>query len=161
MSLMLRGACDTRRVRDRRLDDVTVEILTEDYDERRAHDVAALRAIVAEAVIRQDAAEALLAEIRGRGPLSELAPRGGVIVSRFTALRRDLPVCVDRALQARAIEVGELLDHHAMLVSSALDLLSVDWRSERMVQQLERLDGLGPPAARLDAIWAELQATRP
>ena len=111
-----------------------------------------LRAIVAEAVIRQDAAAELLGEIRDRRPLAELAPRGGVLISRFVALRNALPVSDDPTVR----EIGEILDHHALLVSSALDLLSVDWRSERMVERLEQLGGLGPPAARLDALWTTL-----
>ena len=31
-------------------------------------------------------------------------------------------------------------------------MLAVDWRSERIVEQLERIDGLGSPALRLEAI---------
>ena len=37
-----------------------------------------------------------------------------------------------------------------------LELLAADWRSEAIVDQLERLDGLGPPADRLDALYSEL-----
>jgi hypothetical protein len=110
-----------------------------------------LRAIVAEAVIRQDAAAQLLLDIRDRRPLAELAPRGGVLVSRFLALRRALPATDDRTI----CDLATILDHHAMLVSSALDLLAVDWRSERMVERLQQLGDLGPPADRLDQIWTE------
>jgi hypothetical protein len=42
-----------------------------------------------------------------------------------------------------------------------LDLLTVDWRSERMVEQLERIDGLGRPAKWLDATRLELLERRP
>jgi hypothetical protein len=111
-----------------------------------------LRAIVAEAVIRQDEAAGLLLDIRARRPLAELAPRGGVLVSRFVALRHALPPPSDATIR----EVGEILDHHAMLVSSALDLLAVDWRSERMVERLAQLGDLGEPARRLDTIWTTL-----
>ena len=44
-----------------------------------------------------------------------------------------------------------------MLLSSSLDLLAVDWRSERMVEQLERLDGLGAPAEWLEAIRVQIE----
>jgi hypothetical protein len=115
-----------------------------------------LNAIVAEAVIRQDAAEELLAEIRDRGPLSELAPRGGELASRFLALRRDLPRSDDPLIRRHTAVLREVFDHHAMLLSCSLDLLAVDWRSDRMVEQLERIDGLGDPAGRLEAVRAEL-----
>src|SRR4051794_26392644 len=50
-----------------------------------------LRRIVAEAVILQDKAEELLADVRLREPLGELAPRGGPLARRFFELRRQLP----------------------------------------------------------------------
>ena len=50
------------------------------------------------------------------------------------------------------------LHHHALMLSSSLDMLAVDWRSERLVAELERIDGLGPPAERLELIRAELLA---
>jgi hypothetical protein len=37
-----------------------------------------------------------------------------------------------------------------------MQMLAVDWRSERIVEQLERIDGLGSPALRLEALRAEL-----
>jgi hypothetical protein len=40
---------------------------------------------------------------------------------------------------------------------TALQMLSVDWRSDAIVEQLERLDGLGAPAVRLDAVYDELR----
>jgi hypothetical protein len=122
--------------------------------------LATLRAIVAEAVIRQDAAEQLLGEIRERRPLADLAPRGGVLVSRFVGLRRALPDDPDPELRAVVTAVAEVLDHHALLVSSALDLLSVDWRSDRMIERLGQIGGLGPPAERLEAIWSALEDGR-
>lgn len=113
-----------------------------------------LRAIVAEAVIRQDAAAELLLEIRDRRPLAELAPRGGRLISRFVALRNALPATDDPLVR----ELAEILDHHTLLLSSALDLLAVDWRSERMVERLGQLGDLGPPGRRLDELWAILEA---
>ena len=117
-----------------------------------------LRAIAAEAVIHQDAAEELLADIRDRRPLAELAPRGGPLTSRFVALRRDLPAPADAELRRHAEALGEVLDHHAYMLAASLDLLAVDWRSERMVERLEGLDGLGAPAQRLERVREELLA---
>ena len=51
-----------------------------------------------------------------------------------------------------------MFDHHALMLSSSLDMLAVDWRSERLVEELERIAGLGAPAARLEGIRAELVA---
>ena len=42
------------------------------------------------------------------------------------------------------------------MLSSSLDMLAVDWRSERIVEELERITGLGAPAQRLDRIREEL-----
>lgn len=117
---------------------------------------ALLLRIVAEAVVLQDRAVELLADIRDRQPLAELAPRGGPLASRFFELRRQLPRPVDLAMAAQCETVSVILDHHGTLIVSALEMLSMDWRSAAIVEQLERLDGLGAPAVRLDAIYSEL-----
>jgi hypothetical protein len=118
-----------------------------------------LRAIVAEAVIWQDAADELLAAISRREPLAELAPRGGPLIRRFCDLRARLPESDDPELRRITEVLGPVLDHHARMLSSSLDMLAVDWRSERIVEQLERIDGLGPPAERLEGIYATLAAS--
>jgi hypothetical protein len=118
-----------------------------------------LHAIVAEAVIWQDAANDVLAAVSRREPLAELAPRGGPLVRRFCELRTRLPESDDVELRQITEELGPLLDHHALMLSSSLDMLAVDWRSERIVEELERIDGLGAPAERLDGIYARLAAT--
>jgi hypothetical protein len=119
-----------------------------------------LRAIVAEAVIWQDAAEELLAAISRREPLSELAPRGGPLIRRFCRLRARLPESDDPELRRITDVLGPVFDHHALMLSSSLDMLAVEWRSERLVEELERITGLGRPAARLEGIRAELVAAR-
>ena len=139
-----------------------VVVLDDEADEaRRASERAqawkALRRIVAEAVIRQDEAEDLLAEIREREPLAALAPRGGRLVSRFVALRADLPRFEDAALRRHVSVLEKVFDHHALMLSTSLDLLAVDWRSERMVEELEKIDGLGAPAQWLEAVRAEVR----
>ena len=128
--------------------------------ERRERAWRELRAIVAEAVIWQDAANEVLAAISRREPLAELAPRGGPLVRRFCELRARLPESDDPDLRRVTDVLGPVLDHHALMLSSSLDMLAVDWRSERIVEELERIDGLGPPAQRLDRIRDELVAAR-
>src|SRR5215213_10995593 len=118
-----------------------------------------LRAIVAEAVIWQDAADEVLAAISRREPLAELAPRGGPLVRRFCELRTRLPESDDLELRQIVEQLGPLLDHHALMLSSSLDMLAVDWRSERIVDELERITGLGAPAERLERIYSRLAAT--
>jgi hypothetical protein len=129
-------------------------------EERRAEARAAawreLREIVAEAVIRQDQANDLLLAISRREPLAELAPRGGPLVRRFFALRARLPKSDDPDVRRITDVLGPVFHHHAMMLSSSLDMLAVDWRSERLVEELERIDGLGAPAARLERIREEL-----
>jgi hypothetical protein len=139
-----------------------VIVVDDEVDEARAAVQRAdawkrLRRIAAEAIIRQDEAEDLLADIREREPLAELAPRGGRLVSRFVALRGELPDCDDPALRRHVSVLEKVFDHHAMMLSSSLDLLAVDWRSDRMVEELQKIDGLGVPAQWLEAVRAELR----
>jgi hypothetical protein len=115
-----------------------------------------LRKIVAEAVIWQDKAEELLVDIRHREPLAEMAPRGGPLIRRFCALKQRLPESNDPAIRRYTDVLGPVFDHHALMLNSSLDMLAVDWRSERIVAELERIEGLGAPAQRLDRIRAEL-----
>jgi len=117
---------------------------------------AVLRCIVAEAVIWQDAAEDVLIDIRDRRPLADVAPRGGPLVSRFVSLALRLPESDDPAILRYTSELRAVFDHHAYMIDSCMQMLAVDWRSERIVEQLERIDGLGSPALRLEALRAEL-----
>jgi hypothetical protein len=124
---------------------------------RRADAWKRLRRIAAEAIIRQDEAEDLLADIREREPLAEVARRGGRLVGRFVALRSELPDSDDPAVRRHVSVLEKVFDHHALMVSSSLDLLAVDWRSDRMVEELQKIDGLGAPGQWLEAVWAELR----
>jgi hypothetical protein len=143
------------RRRDRELDDVRAVIVAED-DDTRPHELALLRRIAAEAVILQDDAEQLLREIRDRGPLAELAPRGGRLTSRFVALAAALPTSRDPVVRAYVSRLREVLDHHAMMLSTSLDLLAVCARSERLEDEVDRIAGLGRPARRLEDIRLDL-----
>jgi hypothetical protein len=127
--------------------------------ERREAARRELRAIAAEAVIWQDAAVEVLAAISRREPLAELAPRGGPLVRRFCELRARLPESDDPDVRRITDVLGPVLDHHALMLSSSLDMLAVDWRSERIVEELERITGLGAPAERLERIYSRLAAT--
>lgn len=167
-SLMVRNMLGRRRSRSNDVpvgDRPEVQVLSVVWDEdeavtveRREREWHELRTIVAEAVIWQDAANEVLAAISRREPLAELAPRGGPLVRRFCELRARLPQSDDPELQRITEIVGPVLDHHALMLSSSLDMLAVDWRSERIVQELERITGLGPPAKRLDDLYSELAA---
>lgn len=144
------------------LDDVRAVIVDEreaGQAQRRARALAALAAIMDEAVILQDQTEELLVDIRHREPLADVSPRGGRLASRFYALRGQLPELRDPEVQRYTELLRMVFDHHALMITSSLDLLSVDWRSERMVEQLERIDGLGRPAEWLDAARLELRAS--
>jgi hypothetical protein len=117
---------------------------------------SALLALAEEALDLQCDGEQLMAEIAGEGPLGELCERGGPIMSRFEAMRRELPDC-DEPLLASAAEVLDMVfANHALAIHAALDLLAVSWRSERMRDELHRLQGLGRPAIWLHTIRDEL-----
>jgi hypothetical protein len=117
-----------------------------------------LRRIVDEAVMLQGLAEDILLGVRARRSLAELARPGGALVSRFVALRAELPdTAADPQLRVVARTVGETLDHHAMMVATSLHMLG-DLRPERVAYLIDTLDGLGAPAQRLCALQAELSA---
>ena len=118
---------------------------------------AAMRRIVAEAVILQDEAEAVVRGAQAREGLGFLAPRGGPLVRRFFGLRDLLPkACEDPADEDLRRRLDAILQHHALAVWVALDLLACEWRSERIARQLDALDGLGEPAVELDQLYAQL-----
>jgi hypothetical protein len=131
-----------------------------DGKDPRAEDAAAceaLRRIVDEAVLLQGLAEDLLVGIRERRSLSELAPPGGALVSRFVRLRATVPEPADARLRLFADTLRETLDHHAVMLSCSLDLLA-DLRPDRVSDQIDQLDGLGAPARRLCALQDHLSA---
>jgi hypothetical protein len=118
---------------------------------------AAMRRIVAEAVILQDEAEAVVRGAQAREGLGFLAPRGGPLVRRFFGLRDLLPrACDDPADEDLRRRLDAILHHHALAVWVALDLLACEWRSERIARQLDALNGLGEPAIELDQLYAQL-----
>jgi hypothetical protein len=120
-------------------------------------DRGVLLALADEALELQRAGEAVMAEISAEGPLADLAERGGPLISRFEAMRRELPdACCDPLLRSAAEVLDMVFANHAMALSAALDLLAVSWRSERMREELHRLEGLGRPAMWLQTIRAEL-----
>ena len=117
-----------------------------------------LLALADEALELQREGENVMAGISAEGPLDELSIRGGPLISRFEAMRRELPRCGDdEPLLRSAAEVLDMVfANHALALHAGLDLLAVSWRSERMRDELHRLEGLGRPAIWLETIRAEL-----
>jgi hypothetical protein len=118
---------------------------------------AVLRRVAAEAVILQDQAELVLAEVRGHGHLGHIAPRGGPLVRRFFALREELPERCTDADDDRLRHVLDVALHsHALVVAMSMDLLAYEWRSPRLEDVVSRIEGLGAAGVALDAAYAEL-----
>jgi hypothetical protein len=138
------------------LDDVTAVVLGDEQPSTRDEDLRRLMRTAAEALILQDEAEQLLREVRDRGQLVVLAPRGGRLTSRFCALSASLPVSRDPLVRRYATRLREVLDHHALMISTSLDLLAVAWRSQRLEDELDRIVGLGAPARRLEDLRMDL-----
>ena len=46
--------------------------------------------------------------------------------------------------------------HHAMALATALEFCAMEWRSPEIARQVDAMDGLGPPARRLDEVYATL-----
>ena len=129
-----------------------------DGTDPRAEDAAARTALLRiadEAILLQGLTEDILAGIRERRSLAELARPGGALISRFVALRAEVPEPADARLREAAQTLRETLDHHALMLSRSLDLLG-DLRPDRVSRQLDQLDGLGAPALRLCALRDEL-----
>ncbi|WP_344809138.1 hypothetical protein [Microlunatus ginsengisoli] len=119
----------------------------------------AMRRIAAEALILQDEAEAVLADVARGEHLGRVAPRGGPLVRRFFALADAVPpavACPDPADRRTADTLRTILTHHAMQVSTALDFLAVAWRSERLADHVRRISGLGEPALILERLYRDL-----
>ncbi|MGI3783937.1 MAG: hypothetical protein ACRYG2_24495 [Janthinobacterium lividum] len=118
---------------------------------------ALLRRVAAEAVILQDQAEEVLASIRAHGHLGLVAPRGGPLVRRFFALREELPGwCADPDDERLRHVLDVALHSHALVVSMSMDLLAYEWRSPRLADVVDRIEGLGAAGVALDAAYAEL-----
>ena len=129
--------------------------------EDRAAAWRALRRIAAEAVILQDEADDLLRGIRDRCSLAEIARPCGALMTRFIALGEALPTCPDAAVQRRCAVMRAILDHHVLLLNTARALLAAPAGSERIAAQLDRIDGLGAPARRMEDVRRDLLATAP
>jgi len=115
--------------------------------------------VASEALILQDEADAVLAGVRTRQHMGVLAPRAGPLVRRFFAMRDLLPkrYADPDAERLRAL-LDSILHHHALLLSMALDLLAFEWRSERIAEQVDAIDGMGAPGGWLEDLYAELTA---
>jgi hypothetical protein len=115
-----------------------------------------LLALADEGLDLQREGEAVMAEVRAEGDLGELCERGGPLISRFEAMRRELPPCEDPRLSSAAEILDMVFANHALAIHAALDMLAVSWRSQRMRDELHRLEGLGRPAIWLHTIRDEL-----
>jgi len=113
---------------------------------------AALRRMVAEALILQDAAEDLLAAMRGRPDPADAARSCGRLTSRFAELREALPSGCDPEIDLYIGALEQVFDHHVLLLKTTLGFLAGAARSERLAERLDAIDGLGRPAKRLEAI---------
>jgi hypothetical protein len=144
-------------------DVISVRFMVDEADEateRVQRDEAwrRLRRTLAEAVILQDAAEEILADVRDRPMLGEVAPPCGRLKSRFVRLAEELPSVGDPLMDAYTAELRPILEHHVLMLKAALDLLACAWPSERLCEEMDRIDGLGLPARRLESIREEILA---
>ena len=118
-----------------------------------------LRRIVREALDLQDQAAGLIAAISRDQPLRDLPSRGGPVISRFEELRRELPAKNDTAIGRLAAVLDSVLEHHARLVTRAVDTLTANRRSPAMRDELHRLEDMGHMAELLEDV-ADLLAVQ-
>ena len=90
-----------------------------------AVDWPALRRLLAEAVILQDAADELLGQIRGRPVPAVLAAPCGRITERFAELRAMVP----DAGGLDSCSPRQIFDHHILLLKTSLGLLAGSLRA--------------------------------
>ena len=127
--------------------------------EDRADQHAALRRIAAEAVILQDEAESVIAGIRARQSLGHPRPAwraGDPAVLR--AAGPAAPALRDPEDEQVRAFLDVTFHHHAMALATALEFCAMEWRSPEIARQVDAMDGLGPPARRLDEVYATLAA---
>jgi hypothetical protein len=98
----------------------------------------------------------LLIAIRDDERIADLAPEAGDLVSRYLAMRRELRQIHSPALEPYASALSEIVDYLGQLLYYALDLLAVNWRSERLREQQDMLGPIGPQGERLRWIVGEL-----
>jgi len=118
----------------------------------------ALRRLVAEALILQDAAEELLMDFRNRPDPADVARPCGRLKGRFVELREALPACGDPEMDRVTAALRQILDHHVLYLKTSLGFLASHARSELLAQRLDGIDGLGAPARRLEALRIEILA---
>ena len=116
--------------------------------------------VAAEAVVLQDRAVDVLDRIRRHAPLGETAPVAGPLSRRFFSLGDELPEhLLDPGDEEVRTALSAVLRHHAALLSLALDLSAHEYRSPRLWDQVEALDGFGSPGRHLEHLYADLAAT--
>jgi hypothetical protein len=123
-----------------------------------ADELRALLKLAQEGAYWQGDLEELLVAIRDDGDLGELARAGGPIVSRYEAMRREMRCLRHPRLQPYAAALDEVFANHALLLHSALDLLAVSWRSERLREEQRKLGPIGAQGRRLERLAARLKA---
>lgn len=117
-----------------------------------AGDWAALRRVLAEAVLLQDEAELLLRRLPERPDPSEVARPFGRLKGRFADLRTALPDPGDPELDGHVAVARQVLDHHLLLLHTAQQLLSGAQKCAALDERLDDAGGLGAPAERLEEL---------
>ena len=150
------SSCFARRPRHSDVDPATRRDDGAQVTETSDASWARLRRIAAEALILQDAAEALLMRLPYRPELSEVARPGGRLKARFLELRDELPASGDPEVDRYSTALGQILTHHVLMLKASIDLLVCERGSERLADALAKVDGLGAAAERLELLRTEL-----
>ena len=122
------------------------------------HELGLVLRLAQEGFYWQGEVEDLLLAIRDGGDLADLSRAGAPIMSRFEAMRVEARAIRHPALRRHTVALDEVFANHSMLLSCALDLLAVSWRSERLREEQSRLGGLGPQGERLARLTRDLKA---
>jgi hypothetical protein len=119
-------------------------------------DLHELRRLAWEGLYREDDVEELLREVHDDAALKDVAPRSGVMVSRYCAMRRELNGIRAPELQPQVRALSEIFDFMSQHLHYSVALLAVAWRSERLREQQRQIGSIGPQGDRLRGVVAEL-----
>ena len=119
-------------------------------------DLRDLRRLAWEGLYRKDDVGTMLRAVRDDEPLDKVAITSGRLVSRYCEMQRELNRIQSPTLQQYVVALSEIFDYLAQLLHSAVALLAVSWRSERLREEQQLVGPIGRQGDRLRTLVTDL-----
>jgi hypothetical protein len=119
-------------------------------------DLGDLRRLAWEGLYREDDVATMLRAVHDDEPLDKVAIASGRLVSRYCEMRRELSRIQSPALQQYVVALSEIFDYLAQLLHSAVALLAVSWRSDRLREEQQMVGPIGRQSERLRTLVTDL-----